>query len=70
MNTPSANAAHLHHEGFTAILKTDLSNGITRGHVLNTEPPLTFEGRTLPELRHAFADAVNNYRARTGQAIE
>jgi predicted HicB family RNase H-like nuclease len=49
------------HEGYVATIELDEGQGIFHGEVVNTRDVLTFQGRTLDELRAAFADTVEDY---------
>jgi predicted HicB family RNase H-like nuclease len=51
----------MHHEGYIATIDLDEDAGLFHGEVVNTRDVLTFQGRTLDELRTAFADTVADY---------
>ncbi|MEO5372697.1 MAG: type II toxin-antitoxin system HicB family antitoxin [Alphaproteobacteria bacterium] len=51
------------HEGYIATIELDESANLFHGEVANTRDVLTFQGRTLDELRAAFADTVADYIA-------
>jgi predicted HicB family RNase H-like nuclease len=50
------------HDGYVASVELDEEAGLFHGEVINTRDVLTFEGRTLEELRAAFADTIADYR--------
>ena len=50
------------HDGYIATLEIDEDAGIIHGRVANAHAVLTFEGRTVKELRAAFADTIADYR--------
>ena len=52
----------LTHDDYVAELTLDEDVGIFHGSVVNARPTLTFEGKTVSELRRAFADTVSDYR--------
>lgn len=51
----------MHHEGYIATIELDEEAGLFHGEVINTRDVLTFQGRTLDELRAAFADTIADY---------
>lgn len=51
----------MHHEGYVATIDLDENAGLFHGEVVNTRDVLTFQGRTLDELRAAFADTIADY---------
>lgn len=51
----------MHHEGYVATIELDENAGLFHGEVINTRDVLTFQGRTLDELRAAFADTIADY---------
>ncbi len=53
----------MHHDGYIATIELDEDAGLFHGEVINTRDVLTFQGRTLKELRKAFADTVADYVA-------
>ncbi len=53
----------MHHEGYVASIELDEDAGFFHGEVLNMRDVLTFQGRTLEELRVAFADTIADYVA-------
>jgi predicted HicB family RNase H-like nuclease len=53
----------MRHDGYVATIELDEEAGLFHGEVINTRDVLTFQGRTLPELRSAFKDTVEDYVA-------
>jgi predicted HicB family RNase H-like nuclease len=51
----------LTHDGYVATIELDEEAGLFHGEVVNTRDVLTFQGRTLDELRVAFADTIADY---------
>ena len=49
------------HDGYVATVELDENAGLFHGEVINTRDVLTFQGRTLDELRAAFADTIADY---------
>jgi predicted HicB family RNase H-like nuclease len=49
------------HNGYVASIELDEDAGLFHGEVINTRDVLTFQGRTLEELRTAFADTIADY---------
>lgn len=49
------------HDGYLATIELDEDAGLFHGEVINTRDVLTFQGRTLDELKAAFADTVADY---------
>jgi predicted HicB family RNase H-like nuclease len=49
------------HDGYLATIELDEGAGLFHGEVINTRDVLTFQGRTLDELKAAFADTVADY---------
>ena len=52
----------LTHEGYIAEITLDEGAGLLSGVVLNTRATLHFAGRTVGELKAAFADTIADYR--------
>jgi predicted HicB family RNase H-like nuclease len=50
------------HEGYIAEIDLDEETGLLSGIVLNTKATLHFAGKTVPELKQAFADTIAEYR--------
>jgi predicted HicB family RNase H-like nuclease len=49
------------YDGYVATIELDEDVGLFHGEVINTRHVLTFQGRTLDELKAAFADTVADY---------
>lgn len=49
------------HDGYVAAIEYDEDAGLFHGEVVNTRDVLTFQGRTVDELKTAFADTVADY---------
>ena len=49
------------HDGYMATIELDEEAGLYHGEVINTRDVLTFQGRTLDELKVAFADTIADY---------
>jgi predicted HicB family RNase H-like nuclease len=47
--------------GYVAKVELDEEAGLFHGEVINTRDVLTFQGRTLDELKAAFADTIADY---------
>jgi predicted HicB family RNase H-like nuclease len=50
------------HEGYIADISLDEETGLLSGVVLNTRATLHFAGKTVEELKVAFADTIEDYR--------
>ena len=48
-------------DGYVATIELDEDAQLFHGEVINTRDVLTFQGRTLAELRTAFADTIADY---------
>jgi len=48
-------------DGYVANVELDEEAGLFHGEVANTRDVLTFQGRSLDELRAAFADTIADY---------
>ena len=60
-------------DGYVATIELDEAEGFFHGEIINTRDVLTFQGRTIPELRKAFAETLADYRdwcAKRGKAPE
>ncbi|NJO54056.1 MAG: type II toxin-antitoxin system HicB family antitoxin [Bacteroidales bacterium] len=53
----------MRHEGFEAVVEYDEDASIFHGEVLNLRDVITFQGRSVDELKQAFADSVEDYQA-------
>jgi predicted HicB family RNase H-like nuclease len=49
------------HDGYVATIDLDEDAGRFHGEVINTRDVLTFQGRTIDELKTAFADTIADY---------
>jgi len=49
------------HEGYVALVELDEEAGLFHGEVINTRDVLTFQGRTVDELKTAFAETIADY---------
>jgi predicted HicB family RNase H-like nuclease len=49
------------HDGYVARVELDEEAGLFHGEVVNTRDVLTFQGRTLDELKTAFANTIADY---------
>ncbi len=49
------------YKGYSAKVEFDDDAGVFHGEVLNLRDVITFEGRTVAELRQAFRDSVDDY---------
>lgn len=49
------------YKGYTAKIKFDDQANVFHGEVLNLRDVVTFQGRTVEELRNAFHDSVEDY---------
>ena len=51
------------YKGYEAVVQFDEDAGIFHGEVINTRDVITFEGRSVDELRQALVDSIADYRA-------
>ena len=61
------------HEGYIATLEIDEETGVISGLVSNVSATLHFQGATVPEVRAAFVDTIEDYKdwcASEGRAPE
>ena len=49
------------YKGYTAQIEYDDEDGIFHGEVIDLRDVITFEGRSVSELRNAFRDSVDDY---------
>ena len=49
------------HDGYVATVEYDDEADLFHGEVVNTRDVLTFQGRTVDELKAAFADTIADY---------
>ncbi|HYD29725.1 MAG TPA: type II toxin-antitoxin system HicB family antitoxin [Azospirillaceae bacterium] len=63
----------MEYKGYKAQIDFDNEAGVFHGEVINLREGITFHGRSVEELRHAFQGAVEDYLAESaarGQAAE
>lgn len=58
---PDRTMTTMTHNGYLATVELDEETGLFHGEVANTRNVLTFHGRTLDELKTAFADTIADY---------
>jgi predicted HicB family RNase H-like nuclease len=51
----------MEYKGYTGKIEIDDEAGILHGEVLNLRDVITFEGKTLEEIRQAFKDSIDDY---------
>ena len=51
----------MEYRGYVAKVECDDGAGVFHGEVLNLRDVITFEGKTVAELRKAFRDSVDDY---------
>ncbi|MBM4397103.1 MAG: type II toxin-antitoxin system HicB family antitoxin [Deltaproteobacteria bacterium] len=51
----------MEYKGYVAKVEFDDDAGVFHGEVLNLRDVITFQGRTVAELRKAFRDSVDDY---------
>lgn len=51
----------LHYKGYTGTVDLDPEAGVFHGKVLDLRDVVTFEGRSVEEVEHAFRDSVDDY---------
>ena len=49
------------HDGYLATVELDEDAELFHGEVISTRDVLTFQGRTIDELKDAFADTITDY---------
>ena len=49
------------YKGYQAKVEMDEEAGLFHGEVINTRDVITFQGRSVRELKKAFADSVDDY---------
>ncbi len=52
----------LEHQSYIATIEIDEEGGFFHGRVINTRDVLTFQGKSVPELKIAFADTITDYQ--------
>ena len=55
--------AVMEHEGYVGSIEYDEQDNVFHGRVINTRDVITFEGRSVDELRQALVDSITDYRA-------
>jgi len=53
----------MEYKGYIATVEFDDDAGILHGEVVNTRDVITFEGDTVPDIRKAFRESVEEYLA-------
>ncbi len=53
----------MEHKSYTGKVEFDDESGVFHGEVINLRDVVTFEGKTVAELRKAFRDSVDDYLA-------
>lgn len=53
----------MEYRGYRAAVNFDDEAGVFHGEVVDTRDVITFQGESVPELRQAFADSVDEYLA-------
>ena len=48
-------------KGFEAVIEFDEAGGIFHGEVINTRAVITFQGKSVEDLKQAFEDSINDY---------
>lgn len=51
----------LNYKGYTGYIEFDDDAGLLHGEVLDTRDVITFQGRTVEEVRKAFHDSIDDY---------
>lgn len=51
----------MEHKGYTGKVEYDDEAGIFHGEVLGTRDVITFQGKSVPELKSAFEESVDDY---------
>ena len=49
------------YKGYTGYVEFDDEAGLLHGEILDTRDVITFQGKTVEELREAFQDSINDY---------
>jgi predicted HicB family RNase H-like nuclease len=57
----------IEYEGYTGVIEFDASIDAFHGRVVGLQDVVTFEGRSLDELRREMAESVEDYLALCGQ---
>ena len=53
----------MNYRGYEAVIAYDEDAELFHGEVLNLRDVITFQGNSVPELKQAFADSVDDYLA-------
>jgi predicted HicB family RNase H-like nuclease len=53
----------MEHKGYMGRVEYDDAAGIFHGEVINTRDVITFQGVTVPQLKKAFRDSIEDYLA-------
>ncbi|WP_288581531.1 type II toxin-antitoxin system HicB family antitoxin [uncultured Methylobacterium sp.] len=53
----------MHHGPYQAIVEYDDEAGLLHGEVVNLRDVITFQGKSVDELRQALAESIDDYRA-------
>ena len=51
----------IEHKGYIGYIVFDDAAGIFHGEVINTRDVITFQGKSVEEIRKAFVDSVEDY---------
>ncbi|NJP37457.1 type II toxin-antitoxin system HicB family antitoxin [Alkalicoccus luteus] len=51
----------LTYKGYTGVIDLDVDEGILHGEVVDLKDTITFQGETIPEMKKAFHDSVDDY---------
>ena len=51
----------LEYKGYRGQVELDVGAGVFHGEVLDTRDVVTFEGRSVVEIRRAFKDSIDDY---------
>jgi predicted HicB family RNase H-like nuclease len=51
----------LTYRGYSACVEINEADGVLLGQVLDLNDSITFEGRTVEELRHSFEESIDSY---------
>ncbi len=51
----------LEHKGYRGHVEFDAQAGIFQGEILDTRDVITFQGKTVNEIKRAFRDSVEDY---------
>src|SRR4029078_7603858 len=49
------------YKGYEAVITLEEDKGILSGEVINTRDVITFQGASVPDLKQAFKDSVDDY---------